>query len=235
MNFEARVFAMKSYLCIGDIHGCIQQLEELIGTIHDALAPPGEARLPDRIQWIFLGDYIDRGPEPGAVIDYLRQHAVRYPDSIFLRGNHEAMLEDVIEIVGPRRAAQFLDTKNIARENYEWLRTNTRCVYRAGDYLFTHAGLNPERELAEQNDDDYLWSSHEAPFENATGLTVVHGHTSVDEITIAGNNVNVDTGCGKGGPLSAILLPEGRRFRSETHGENHRLLNRMRELEELES
>ena len=145
------------------------------------------------------------------------------------------MLDDVIESVGPRRAAQFLDTKNITRESYEWLRTITRCFYRADDYLFTHAGLNPERGLGDQKDDDYLWSYHEGPYENATELTVVHGHISVDEITIAGNNVNVDTGCGKGGPLSAILLPEGRRFRSESHGENHRLLNQLKELEELES
>ncbi|MCR9143723.1 MAG: serine/threonine protein phosphatase [bacterium] len=222
---------MKSYLCIGDIHGCIQQLRELMDQIHADLAqdPKQGQHIPDHIQWVFLGDYIDRGPDPAGVIEYLRKHAERYPESIFLRGNHEEMLFDVIESVGPARASEFLERKGISRENYDWLAENSRFCFKSEEYVFTHAGLNVERGLPEQTHADYLWSYHESEFYNAPDHIIVHGHISVDVVTILGNNVNVDTGCGKGGRLSAILLPEGRTFASETRGVNQKLIDLIKE------
>jgi serine/threonine protein phosphatase 1 len=222
---------MKSFLCIGDIHGCIQQLRELMDAIHHALAAADSKSIPERIQWIFLGDYIDRGPDPAGVIEYLRRHAKRYPESVFLRGNHEEMLFDVIESVGPERAAAFLNTKGITNKNYEWLWSNTRYVYESGGYIFAHAGLNAERSLADQNNDDFLWSYHESEYGNAPTRQIVHGHITIENVAIVGNNINVDTGCGKGGRLSAILLPEERIFQSATPGLNQRRLDLLREIQ----
>lgn len=222
---------MKSYLCIGDIHGCLEQLNELIASVHAALAPPDSDRIGDHVQWIFLGDYIDRGPDPAGVIERLRRHGEQYPATIYLLGNHEAMLFDVIESVRPERAAAFLKAKGISRANYDWLRDNVRFSYQTGEYLFSHAGLNPNRRISEQTNDDFLWSYHLEDFLHLTSWNIVHGHITVPEVTITGNNINVDSGCGKGGLLSAILLPERRIFQSTTIGVNQARREFFRETE----
>jgi len=74
------------YGTIGDIHGCLRALERLIERIS-----PGEY---DKL--IFLGDYIDRGPDAKGVVDFLLQLS-RRTQCVFLRGNHEQMLLDVID------------------------------------------------------------------------------------------------------------------------------------------
>ncbi len=71
-------------IAIGDIHGQSRQLIELIVRI----------RPQDDDLFVFLGDYIDRGPDSPEVIDLLRAFQLQYPRSIFLRGNHEQMLID---------------------------------------------------------------------------------------------------------------------------------------------
>lgn len=227
-----RASIMKSFLCIGDIHGCTRQLTELLDAIHVELAAPGTRDLSGRIQWVFLGDYIDRGPDPAGVIENLRLHAERYPQTVYLQGNHEAMLFDIIECVGPDRAAAFLKAKGISQSNYEWLKKNVQYSFQSGDYFFTHAGLNPQRTLAEQTDNDFLWSYHEEEYPQAGTFNVVHGHITIEEVTIFGNNINVDTGCGKGGLLSAILLPERRVFQSESRGVNQNYLDMLKECGE---
>lgn len=77
---------MKRLIAVGDIHGQYQMLIELMTSI-----APG-----DEDQLVFLGDYIDRGPESPAVIDWMINFKQRYPQTVFLRGNHEQMLLDAI-------------------------------------------------------------------------------------------------------------------------------------------
>lgn len=75
---------------IGDIHGQLDWLEIAIEKI---IADGGaEARV------VFLGDYIDRGPDSRGVIDYLIQQKKAHPNWVFLKGNHDRFLDWYVEM-----------------------------------------------------------------------------------------------------------------------------------------
>lgn len=83
--------------------------------------------------------------------------------------------------------------------------------YRAGEAVFVHAGIRPGVPLEAQLEDDLIWIR--APFLFDTtdhGALIVHGHTPVAEVTHYGNRLDIDTGAGFGGALSAVAV-EGRR------------------------
>ena len=77
---------------IGDIHGCVDELRRLIGAL--------PLRLGDSL--IFLGDYIDRGPDSAGVVAHLiaLQSELREVSFVFLRGNHEDMLLSYLGLAG---------------------------------------------------------------------------------------------------------------------------------------
>ena len=77
---------MKRLIAVGDIHGQYRMLVDLMAQIK-----PG-----DEDQLVFLGDYIDRGSGSPAVIDWLIDFKQHYPQTVFLRGNHEQMLLDAV-------------------------------------------------------------------------------------------------------------------------------------------
>ncbi|WGI22509.1 metallophosphoesterase [Amylibacter sp. IMCC11727] len=76
--------------------------------------------------------------------------------------------------------------------------------------FFAHAGVNPEKSLADQTEDDLIWvrapfHDHPHPYEKL----IVHGHTPVDVVTrYANNRINIDTGAAYGKLLSAIVLDD---------------------------
>lgn len=75
---------------IGDIHGCLSHLENLFDLINPDL---------DRHQLVFMGDYIDRGPNSAGVVDFIINLKKKYnPENIIcLMGNHERMFLDYLE------------------------------------------------------------------------------------------------------------------------------------------
>ncbi len=74
---------------IGDIHGDLAALQTLFARL-PALAPDDTV--------VFLGDYIDRGPDSAGVVAWLRDFAAATPaEAVFLRGNHEDAWLQVIE------------------------------------------------------------------------------------------------------------------------------------------
>lgn len=77
---------MKRLLAIGDIHGQYELLEQLLGQV----APTADDQL------VFLGDYVDRGPETKRVVSYLLALQAEFPHTIFLRGNHEQLMLDAL-------------------------------------------------------------------------------------------------------------------------------------------
>jgi len=79
-------------IAVGDIHGMDRQLVSLLEQINLVAS--------DRL--IFLGDYIDRGPDSNKVIERLINLAEERPETIFLRGNHEQMLLDALVEEGCR-------------------------------------------------------------------------------------------------------------------------------------
>ena len=77
-----------------------------------------------------------------------------------------------------------------------------------GDYLFVHAGINPEKSLSEQSNIDFIWSRSDQFFDKDFKFEkiVVHGHTPEKDIINLPYRINIDTGCFFSGKLSCVCL-----------------------------
>ncbi len=202
---------------VGDLHGRADLLRAALDWIEkDA---EGRTPLPDLI---FLGDYIDRGPEPKEVLDTLvGVAAIPNINTICLKGNHEAMLLDFLE--RPETGARWLRTgglttllsfgvgayetssktelRRIAAEFapavapfLPFLRGLEPC-FGTGNVLFTHAGADPGQPADAQPEDALVWGH--AMFERRTrrdGVWVVHGHRVVPKATVKAGRIAIDTG-----------------------------------------
>jgi serine/threonine protein phosphatase 1 len=199
---------------IGDIHGSLGLLRRLVARCEqDADGRP--------ISFVFVGDYLDRGPESRGVIDYLIDLQARLPgDVTTLMGNHEALALAAIEgLADPRfwlseGGAATLRSYGVARahalprEHVDWLRS-LRLSHDDGQRLFVHAGVNPEKPLDAQDDMDLLWIRE--PFLSDArnyGRIIVHGHTPTANglPDLRTNRVNVDTGAVYCGVLTAAVF-----------------------------
>jgi serine/threonine protein phosphatase 1 len=201
---------------IGDIHGSLDKLRALFARC--------EAHAAGRpMKLVFLGDYIDRGPESFGVIDFLLTlQKRRGADVITLMGNHEDMALSVID--GVNRAGAWVlqggeetlrsysvaDPSNIPRAHIDWLRA-LRLTYDDGRRLFVHAGVNPDVPLDAQEGDDLLWIRE--PFlsdRRDYGRLIVHGHTPLQAglPELHDNRLNLDTAAVFGGPLTAAVFDD---------------------------
>lgn len=222
---------------IGDIHGRADLLADMmqrIGNDRNAAAPVDETVL------VFVGDYIDRGPDSAGVIDQLLalQRDGTYRTHL-LKGNHEAMLLDFLAD-GPALLqwaanggiatleSYDIDMASMGDEEPEQLRQATLAAIPdahltllrnldisvvVGDYAFVHAGLRPGLPLAAQSEQDLIWIR--APFldyDGDFGKLVVHGHTPVSEPDIRANRIDIDTLAWRSGTLTALVL-EGSQHR----------------------
>lgn len=226
---------------VGDIHGRLDLLEQLLGMIEAA----EEAWPAERVILIFLGDYVDRGPDSRGVIDLLMAGLPERFEHVFLRGNHEeTMLQclysdesfDSWASYGGIATAQSyglnidentpireLDGVAICRElanavpqsHKEFLQALPTRV-EAGDYLFVHAGVRPRVPLEEQSDRDCMWIRDEfLNYRGNFGKVIVHGHTPVPEPESLPNRIGIDTDAFHTGRLTAVCLEEhSRRFMS---------------------
>lgn len=208
----------QQYIAIGDIHGCWKSMEALLKKLEP---------FNDR-QFIFVGDYIDRGPDSKKVVDHLLELQQEI-DCIFLRGNHEQMLLDAVN--KNERSLWMMNGGRATLNSYstgegtvtipdEHLRfyDNTRMYYDREDYFFVHAGLSPAKTIAqslkeEEEIQEFLWErSHLKAPETAWEKTVVFGHTPRSEPLVKEKMIGIDTGCVFSrmgyGKLTAVKLPE---------------------------
>ena len=226
---------------IGDVHGRLDLLEELLGAIEADMAD--RERADDYI--VFLGDLIDRGPDSKGVIDRLRVLDETRYRPVFLIGNHEEVLlrllagerglmKSWLRFGGAECARSYgmdpktLDTSGeeqalaelraaIPVDHVEFLRSFVD-TFRFGDYLFVHAGIRPGIDLDAQRQVDLRWIR--APFLNdATdhGFLVIHGHTISEDVEERGNRIGIDTGAYYSGVLTAVGLQDARRWYLSTH------------------
>ncbi len=199
---------------IGDIHGSLQKLRDLMTQCQrHADGRPAT--------FIFLGDYIDRGPDSRGVVDALMDMQTRQPDRVIaLKGNHEAVALEIID--GETEPEHWLreggiatlqsydvdDPRDLPHEHIAWLRA-LPFRYDDGRRFFVHAGVDPERPLNAQRDHDLIWIRE--PFLSDTrdyGRLIVHGHTPqiTGQPDFRGNRLNVDTGAVYGRPLTAAAF-----------------------------
>lgn len=190
-------------LAIGDIHGCLAQLTALL----DLVAPTADDRL------VFLGDYIDRGPDSAGVIDCLLRLRQQFSQTVFLRGNHEQMFSDFL---AGRDSLRFLlnggeqtlrsylngDRWPIPPEHRRFL-DGLANFHSEDDFIFVHAGLRPKVAIAEQSVDDLLWIRQEfLAAEEDWEKTVVFGHTPFLQPLQERRRLGLDTGCVYGRQLT---------------------------------
>ncbi|WP_244607843.1 MULTISPECIES: metallophosphoesterase family protein [Bradyrhizobium] len=202
---------------IGDIHGCFEKLMSL-------LVVCDEIRGHRSAQFVFVGDYIDRGPQSREVMNVLVGSKGQQDRSfVCLRGNHEEMLLRAAEIERTDRdlmnwwgngGEQTLDSYGIddpadfPSEHLDWIRALPLMKIEHGR-LFVHAGIRPGVPLASQSDQDLLWIRE--PFLSSDldhELFIVHGHTPIRSWTpdLRANRLNLDTGACFGGPLTAAVF-----------------------------
>jgi serine/threonine protein phosphatase 1 len=195
---------------IGDIHGHYKKLCQALAWIH------GRGMSPVRI--VSLGDYIDRGPDSRRVLKRLMAGPERFGDEwICLKGNHEDMM--VTCLAGLTRMSWWLGNGGQqTMDSYEAGRIPDEVVrwcgglptsYQSEHFFFCHAGINPGRSLADQDDEALLWIrdrflKHDQPFEKH----IVHGHTPAIEPEEKPNRTNLDTGMGYGRKLSVGVFSD---------------------------
>jgi serine/threonine protein phosphatase 1 len=202
---------------IGDIHGCFGKLRRLIKAC--------EAYCGERpARYVFLGDYIDRGPASRGVIEFLLRFQRERPDDVTcLRGNHEAMALAAHQYDGnlpmwlgnggqATRNSYWRTQGWMPDEHRDWIGTLPLC-HDDGLRFFVHAGVDLTRPLDQQSEDDLLWMRE--PFLTGSdhidcGRYVVHGHTPqmTGEPDVRPHRVNLDTGAVFGGPLTAGVFDD---------------------------
>jgi len=210
---------------IGDVHGCLDLLDEL----HRLIGLDLIARPVSKATLIHLGDYIDRGPNSATVLDRLLHPTVNlgHVQVINLIGNHEAMFLAALDgdhydegvwlrNGGTQALASWKASSGnwrpaIPTEHIQLLR-GLRHQHEHGGYLFVHAGIDPDLSLSDQDKEDLLWIRE--PFLNFDGELshiVVHGHTpEADLPVIRKHRIGIDTGAVFGGPLTCLVLEEQR-------------------------
>lgn len=190
-------------LAVGDIHGCLRQLTALL----DQVAP----RAADQV--VFLGDYVDRGPDSAGVINFLIDFAKSFPATVFLRGNHEEMFTDYLEDRDPSLFLINGGMKTLAsyQASGQWpippshraFIAALRSYYETDDFIFVHAGLRPGIPLAEQNPRDLAWIRREfISSDYDWNKPVVYGHTPLAEPLLGKKRLGLDTGCVYGHQLT---------------------------------
>jgi len=174
---------------IGDIHGCVDELRRLVEAL--------PLRSGDSL--IFLGDYIDRGPDSAGVVAYLiaLQSELRKVRFVFLKGNHEDMFLSYLGLAGQHGDMFLINGGKATLASYGLLDTvspeealpaiptehlhfykGLQLYYLMDSFLCVHAGIHPHKLLEEQTEEELLWirntfiySRHRLPY------TVLFGHT----------------------------------------------------------
>ncbi|EJC76761.1 diadenosine tetraphosphatase [Rhizobium leguminosarum bv. trifolii WSM2012] len=199
---------MRYTFAIGDIHGCVDPLNRMIDQI-EAYASEGTV--------VFLGDYVDRGPDSKSVLDRIIAGPWGQWSWICLKGNHEDMM-----------AAAYADSDNrvqwlgnggleteisyggrVPHEHLRWA-ADRPLLHVDQHRIFVHAGVDPAFPLEQQSAGDLLWIRFPPGLsEDYWGKHLVHGHTpSLSNPVTTGNRTNIDSACVFGGKLSCAVFDD---------------------------
>ena len=225
---------------VGDIHG----RADLLRGLHQLIARDAQDREAQKKIIVYLGDYVDRGPYVRETLDLLVENALPGFESRFLMGNHEQLLLNFLEdpqvlqtwiFLGgqstllsykvrspgsgfsPERGEEVRQEliRAIPEKHLEFL-NRLEPFYKAGTYLFVHAGIRPSLDLEDQKPEDIYWIRDDFLSCKADhGLKVVHGHTITEKVQVRLNRVGIDTGAYATGVLTcAVFENRGVRFLS---------------------
>lgn len=225
---------MPSVWTVGDVHG----EAALLKTLLDAL-PRGEGDTT-----VFIGDYIDRGPDSAAVVRRVLAERDAAPDrTILLWGNHEDLAAEHWGIPAPsgwnydpqdwfrNGGTETMVSYGSAHpetdpcpEDLRRLFGSLRLFWRSGhpdlaSYVWAHAGVPPGQTPEDAAPNELVWIRGEfLNVEDRSGRVVVHGHTPFREVRVRPDKIGIDTGAVYGGVLTALQLPERRVYQVDTRG-----------------
>lgn len=217
---------------VGDLHGCYSHMKALLAQIAEDAEQQGRGRRP---VLLFLGDYVDRGPDSAKVLHALTWLRRRSGfDVQLLKGNHELALlqfldepesgeawlqfggretlrsyEVRLSDEGPSglRAARDELLQRMPAAHLHLLQQLAACVT-IGGYAFVHAGIRPGRSLRRQVERDLLWIRDEFLSDGGPHeKVIVHGHSwrSADPELLP-HRIGLDTGAYETGVLTAVML-----------------------------
>jgi diadenosine tetraphosphatase ApaH/serine/threonine PP2A family protein phosphatase len=217
---------------VGDIHGRVDLLRSLHRRI---LADARSAQPGTRLLAVYLGDYIDRGLHSREVIELLLDEPLPGFECVHVRGNHDqelvAFLDDPVKSAGWLRyggdATLYsygvrLAADTPAEERLTALRDLLQAAlpprhmafleglpltFEVGDYLFVHAGIDPDKALDDQIPQDLLWIRDRfLEADGDFGKVVVHGHSITELPDVRENRIGVDTGACFTNALTCVVL-----------------------------
>ena len=208
-------------LAVGDVHGCSIALDALLNFI--------ELRPDDTL--IFLGDYVDRGPDSRGVLERLVELSAR-PNTPFLRGNHDLWMERAREdrqwfvswlrggVGGLATLHSYGDFKNIPASHWRFLE-ELADYHETADEIFVHGAVDAAARMCDQREQTLLWERVNDQAPHFSGKRVICGHTSqtsgwpLDK----GFAVCIDTFCCGGGWLSALDATTDRVWQTNQAGQ----------------
>ena len=168
-------------LAIGDIHGASGALDALMNFVK----PTTDDVL------VFLGDYVDRGPDSKGVVERL----IAWSESlqiVCLRGNHEQMMLDArtdrsalkmwLSVGGTQALASYAvagraTLETVPAEHWTFLEERCGDFFETDTHIFVHANLDPSLELVDQPESMLFWKFLEGPIHHVSGKVVICGHS----------------------------------------------------------
>ncbi|MGJ8658039.1 MAG: metallophosphoesterase family protein [Akkermansiaceae bacterium] len=209
-------------LAIGDIHGCLAPLKLLWETI--------QPQPNDHI--IFLGDYVDRGPDTKGVIDFLISLKPQF-NITFLSGNHEEKFwlathgsteldawlaywggKETLESYGPN------GIQDVPQSHWEFLRT-CQSIAETENHIFVHANLEHDIPVEHQLPFTTIHKKFGTPLPHQSGKTMICGHTAQKSFLPLnlGHAVCIDTDPGRGGWLTCLDVNTDKYWQTNIAGE----------------
>ena len=195
---------MQRTFFIGDVHGCIEELTELV-----------EKFSPNNSDKIYqTGDLINKGPNSPAVLEFILKHNIQC-----VMGNHEAKLLNILKKSQEERTPKELKLLNSIQKP-EWIAeivAKFPIWLDTGKELLLHAGLEPGKNLLEEMDSKSiltlrLWNG--TPWYEQTsynGRLIIFGHWAVNGLIDFPHVKGLDTGCVYGKVLTGYC-PEENKF-----------------------
>ncbi len=207
---------MEPIYAIGDIHGCRDHLENLLALVNPDLTAH---------RLVFIGDYIDRGPDSRGVVECILNLQKTFPPEniICLMGNHERMFLNFLEgreetffLIngGAQTLASYPEFAWNQRPRrlpftHEDFLQRLRLYYETEDYIFVHGGLRPGLPLVAQQEEDLLWIRDEFILsDDDFGKRIIFGHTPFRAPLVLPSKIGIDTGAVYGNRLTCLRLPE---------------------------
>lgn len=210
---------------VGDIHGSLKALLSIFS----------QERIKRDDTVIFLGDYVDRGPNSKGVLDWLIENKKNY-NFKFILGNHDIMMSTAKN--SPKQfmgwlcvgGSQTLDSYKIEDhsnwvdkiDNTHWDFINScKPYYEIGNFIFVHAGLQVGIKLKRQDTYHLFWKKYEIPECYSPKKIVICGHTSRKngEIADFGHTICIDTFAYGGKWLTCLNVKTKEYMKANNKGE----------------